>query len=202
MEVTSSRPFFARLHPRTLLRSKQAGFSLLEVLIATVMFTIVSAGLLGLFAYSISNMQMSQQEMIARQKARETLEDVFAARNSGQTSWANIYGVSRGGIFTEGPQPMLIRGPDGILGTADDGPTSDSLVYPGPDGVLGTADDIHVNLGNFTRQIEVLDVTRLDSNNNPVVISDVRQMRVTITYSVPQFGTRSYVVSAFISGYR
>lgn len=184
------------------LRAGESGFTVIEVLIATIMFTVVSAGLLGLFAYSISNMQMSQQEMIARQKAREILEDVFAARNSGQIIWAQIYTVANGGIFTDGAQPMSVSGADGILGTADDGPALDALIYPGADGILSASDHITVTLSNFTRQIEVLDVTRLDSNNNPVVIPDVRQIRVTVNYWVPQFGNRSYAVSAFISEYR
>src|SRR5438105_5468455 len=47
-------------------------------------------------------------------------------------------------LFRSGPQPLMGAGPDGLDGTADDGPQPgcpgvyQCVILPGPDGVLGT----------------------------------------------------------------
>ena len=53
--------------------------------------------------------------------------------------------------------------------------------------------DVLVNLGNFTRQIQIANVP-----GNP----NIRQITVTVRYPVPQGWMKSYQVQALISSYR
>ena len=66
---------------------------------------------------------------------------------------------------------------------------------PGPSGVITNTSppDVLVNLGNFTRQIQITNVA-----GNP----NVRQITVTVRYPVPQGWLKSYQVQALISSYR
>ena len=52
-----------------------------------------------------------------------------------------------------GPQPLTTDGPDGVIGTADDGPV-ETVQLPGRDQKLGVGgDDVTVTLNGFTREI-------------------------------------------------
>ncbi len=59
--------------------------------------------------------------LIAREKAREAIESVHAARDTGEASWATIRNVLDGGVFLDGAQPIKDPGDDGLVNTADDG---------------------------------------------------------------------------------
>ena len=83
---------------------------------------------------------------------------------------------------------MTTDGPDGVVGTADDGPV-ESVVLPGIDQRLGTSDDKTVTLSGYTRQIAITDVP--DDR-------DLRSITVTITYKSGAT-TRSYTLTALIS---
>lgn len=174
-----------------------AGFTLLEVMIASAVLAVGLVSLLGLFTNALATMQFAQEEMIAKQKARDALESIYAARNTQQITFDMIANVSNGGVFLDGFQPLRVAGPDGLVGTADDG-AIEELVYPGPDGVLGTADDEHRPLTNFDRQILIAPVPRSGGGIN----FDLSQVTVTVRYTIPQFGRRSYVVSSFVSRWR
>jgi hypothetical protein len=140
----------------------------------------------GVFAQGMQRTASSPNELTATQKAAEAIESVFSARDSHAITWSQLTNKSRGGIFKDGAQPMSVAGPDGILGTDDDGAV-ESVDFPGPDQKLGTADDVHKTLSDFTRQIAFTDI-------NP----DLRSMTVTITYQVNGV-TRSYSLTALIS---
>lgn len=184
--------------PMTRLRQSQAarGFSLLETLIA---LAVLLAGIIGaaqMFAQSLSYMEFSQDDFIAQEKAQEAAEAIFTAKYSNQTTWsqiANFGAGSPGGLFLQGPQPLLLPGSaDGLFGTTnDEGMPTDYILQPGPDGKLGTPDDIKMPLSNFTRTITITNVL-----NDP----NLRQIQVTVTYSI---GTtqRSYTLTTFISAF-
>src|SRR5262249_21219779 len=142
-------------------KESQWGFSLLEVLISTVVVTIGLVALLGVFATAIAATQSSQQDMIAKQLASEAMESIFTARNTSQIQWLQIQNIGAGtnpdGIFVIGAQPINNAGPDGILGTADDATAgARTLQMPGPDGIVGTSDDPPpMQLTNYQRTIAI-----------------------------------------------
>ncbi len=176
-------------------QKRQQGFALLETLIAIVVLMIGLLAVLATFAMAIGNTNSVQLDSIARQKATEALESIFTARQTSQITFAKIQNVGAGtGIFTTGFNPMTDPGPDGLDGTGDDVPAA-PIRLPGPSGVITgrTPPDVLVNLGNFTRQIQIANVP-----GNP----NIRQITVTVRYPVPQGWFKSYQVQALISSYR
>lgn len=181
--------------------SAQSGFTLVETMIAIAVMGIGIIALIGAFAAAVSATQNSEENLIARQKALQAMESVYAARNDQQITFAQIANIANGGIFTGGPTQLLCPGPDGLVNTADDlacpasGPCAagpECVVLPGPDGILGTTDDKAMSLGNFTRQIQITPVAGY---------TDLSQVIVTVTYKQgPQ--THSYAVTSLISNFR
>jgi type II secretory pathway pseudopilin PulG len=187
----------------------QDGFTLVETLIAIVVTSVGIIGLLAVFATAVATTQNAQENLIARQKALETMESIYTARNTQQITFSQIANISNGGIFTDGAVALLSAGPDGLVNTADDvdfpasgacpaGP--ECITLPGPDGILGTADDTGMSLANFTRQIQIAPVLESDG---VTVDPNLKQITVTVSYSTG--GTtvpRSYTVNALISAFR
>ena len=169
----------------------ESGYGLLEVMMAVVVSVIGLVSLLALFSQSVVTMSLVQEELIAKHKAREALESVYAARNT-QGSFADIETINDGGIFEEGFQPLKVSGVDGLIGTVDDGAV-ETILLPGPDGLLGNDDDINRTLDNFERQIEISPV-----GSYP----DLKQITVTVRYTTPQGWQRSFQASSYISRYR
>lgn len=176
-------------------RKEQGGFTLIEALIALVVLTFGVLSLAGVFAQGLLVANMTQMDYIAQKKAQEAMESVFAARDSKQLTWSNIYNVlgtsgTDGGIFLDGPRPLVAPGPDGLYGTADDVLIQPDVVIlgPGPDGKLGTADDVVFPLSGMTRTISIVDLAGE---------TNVRQITVTINYQVGrtkrQFTLLSYI---------
>jgi type II secretory pathway pseudopilin PulG len=179
------------------MRTRQAGFTIAEVMTAMFILTVGLVSVLALFSSAITTMQASQQDMICRQKAKEALESIYTARESAQIGFANINNTTTsGGVFLPGFQNLTVAGPDGLVGTADDGPI-ETMVLPGPDGQLGTADDQFITLTNYTRQISI---TPLYSGG--VANPDIVQLAVTICYKNPKGEKRTYEVDSLISRYR
>ncbi len=189
--------------------SGRRGFTLLETLIAIVVMSVGIIGLLAVFATAVATTQNAQENLIARQKALETMESIYTARNTQQINFSQIANISNGGIFTDGATPLLYAGPDGLVNTADDvdfpasgacpaGP--ECITLPGPDGILGTADDTAMSLANFQRQIQINTVLEADGKT---IDPNLKQIVVTVSYftggsTVP----RSYTVNALISAFR
>jgi prepilin-type N-terminal cleavage/methylation domain-containing protein len=175
-------------------RGDDAGFSLVESLVAT---GILGVGLLAVAAGFLQGMTLikgSSFDILAREKAAETMESVFTARDTRTILWTQIKNVSGvtgtdGGIFLDGPQPMKLAGVDGLVNTADDSNTIESIVQPGLDGLLGTDDDVRQGLSNFTREIEIRDVS-----------PTLRELRVIVRYGVGA-QTREFVLATYISSY-
>ena len=74
------------------------------------------------------------------------------------------------------------------------------IVLPGPDGILGTADDVGMSLGNFTRQIQIGNVLESDGVTiNP----NLKQVTVIVNfYATGSVQAHTYSVNALISSYR
>ena len=190
----------------------QGGFSLIEVMISVAILTIGSIGLLGVFGLAVKATQTTQEDMVSRQLAAETMESIYTARNSAEIGWPAIANVSNGCIFVDGLQNIKCAGPDGILDTADDascltasGATCpnggiECLTEPGPDGVLGTADDVVLSLANYQRQVQILPL--YTTGANPTLIQTLAQVSITIQYTPPSQSTpKQYVLNEYVSAY-
>jgi prepilin-type N-terminal cleavage/methylation domain-containing protein len=184
-------------------QNASSGFSLIEVMMAVVVLAAGLLSILGLFVFSLSTMQTAQEDLIAREKAKEALESVASARDNGQITYAQIQNVASGGLFDPNPQPIYLScnntSTSGIINTADYvakcAPTIESVQLPGPDGVFGTPDDITLPLTNFTRRVTITNITTATGAVNP----NLRQLQITVTYVGQRGGKGQYTVTSYIS---
>jgi len=190
--------------------SQQAGFTLVEVMVSIAVLTVGLISMLSLFGVAIASVHTARQDLIAKQEANEAMENIFAARNAAQVSWAQIQNVSTGGIFLDGYQPIYAPGPDGLDGTADDvagnvvnascaGPAQ-CYQQAGPDGLLGTSDDTYLPLNNFQRQILITPLYNPDGSLN----GSLRQVVVNVQFTTSEYRNvaKVYTVTTYISQYR
>lgn len=164
------------------------GFSLIEALIA---MTILAIGLLSMSAMmteGLLQIATGRHDTIAKQKAAEAIESVFAARDTRLVTWTQIRNVSNGGIFLDGAQDLKLPGPDGLVNTADDG-AAEVIQLPGPDGILGTGDDQTMSLASFTREIIITDLS-----------TNLRQIQVIVRYRVGRIN-KQYTLTTCISSF-
>jgi prepilin-type N-terminal cleavage/methylation domain-containing protein len=182
---------------------RDAGFSLIELMVALSMLMVGLLGLAQVFYFGLSIVGTSSAQLIAREKAREAIESVHTARDTRVITWAQIRNAGApdcsawptttangGGAFTTAEHPLLAAGSDGLVGTADD---TGQEATPGPDNTLGTADDIP--LVGFRRQIVICDIT-----GNP----NLRQIAVTIRFKGSNaigIRDRSYTLVTYISSF-
>jgi prepilin-type N-terminal cleavage/methylation domain-containing protein len=178
-------------------RRLAAGFSLLETMIALVVLAIGILGLAGMLYDSLSYMHGSEDDFIAQQKAEEAAEAIFTAKYTANATFAQISnntGSNPGGLFLTGPVALLQPGPDGLVGSINDGGAPAAyIIYPGPDGKLGTPDDIQVPLTNFTRTIAITNLASEPSGN-------VRDVLITVDYSTGRF-QRQYKLETYVSAF-
>lgn len=169
------------------------GFSLVEVLIATLVLTVGLLSLAGVIAAAVKSVAGSSNRLIAREKAREAIESVHAARDTGRASWNDINNRSQDGIFEDGELPLWKAGEDGIVNTADDEAAGPDVQYrPGPEGEM-----IEVPLdGQFFREIRIEPVINPDGTTSLTL----RQITVTIRYQT-EAGMRTYSLRTFISSF-
>jgi len=194
---------------RRALRAAQAGFTLIETMIAMIVLTVGILALAAMLGRGLAYMQTSQYDYIAQQKAAEAVESVFEARDIGQATWSTICNVGSAvcgaGVFLTGSTPLCGAGADGIIGTADDfngascaGGTlaaPDSILVPNNGGTLNPP--VSLPLSTFSRTIVISTVT--DSLGN--TINNLRQITVTINYSAGTFKNRTYTLNAYISNF-
>ncbi len=154
----------------------QAGFSLIEVMIAGAIIMIGLLAVLGLFGTALAATQASQFGFAA-------IDNTTAASGKGQ--------------FTAGLVALTDPGPDGLDGTSDDVAAA-PIVLPGPDGKLGTPDDITVSLASFQRQITI---TNAINPINGALDPNLKQVLVTIQYPGASGKLRNYSVQTLISAF-
>lgn len=188
---------------------RQAGFTLIETMIAIVVLGVGILGLAAMLADGIAYMDLSQDDYIAQQKAAMAVESIFTARDIGQATWNTICNVSSAvcssGIFINGAEPMCDPGPDGIVDTADDyngtacNIAADAIIVPGTTGAVNVnaGGGARLPLSNFTRTVVITNA--LDTSGN--IIANLRQIAVTVTYTNGRFRNRSYTLTAYISNF-
>ncbi len=169
----------------------QEGSTLIEALVAMVVLLAGAMGLGQVFVLGMVQASTSQASLVAREKAREAVESVHTARDTGTITWAEIRNVGDGGIFIDGTEPLYEPGPDGIVNTLDDddAPVLETIA-PGPDGQVGTEDDVKAH--DFTREILIEDV---DGNPN------LRQVTVTVGYQVGAIRPPPFRLITFVSAF-
>lgn len=183
------------------LGGNEAGFSLIETLIAMAILATGLLSMAGVFILGLSQLSGSSASLIAREKAREAVESVHTARDIRTLAWCRIRNVGTAtgcpdgaaGAFVRDPQPLRTAGPDGLVNTGDDVGMEKS-VAPGPDGILGNADDVETPLAGYTRQIEITDILLPNGTPNP----NLRRLTVTVFYTVGG-SQRRYSLTTFIS---
>ncbi len=153
--------------------------TLIEVMIAAFIISVALLALAAALGNGINAMFIVQENLIAKQKAREAMESVFTARSTQNIAFTDILGTTNGGIFVEGWQPIALMGADGIANTADDGAV-ETIRFPGPDGNLGNGDDEIRPLSNFERRIVFSDVF-LQSG---ALDTEIRQITVDVRYLI------------------
>ncbi|MGD0124788.1 MAG: prepilin-type N-terminal cleavage/methylation domain-containing protein [Terriglobia bacterium] len=191
------------MDPAIPVQTDERGFTLLEVLIA---MAILVVGLISM-AYGIgiglAAVQMSTMDTIAREKAREAMEDVFTARDTSAIAFTQICNIPTSGgnpsncLFVNGLQPMYTSDSSGLVNTnasATQG-TLETYVTPGPDGILGTADDVPYNLTGFQRSIQVTALSSSDGYTN------LAQVTVTIQYNPLPWLSRTVTMITVMSPY-
>ena len=184
-------------------RRGQAGFTLMESMIAVAILAIGILALAAMLADCLAYMAMSQYDYIAQQKAAAAVESIFTARDMGQATWASICNVGStvctGGIFINGAQPLCDPGIDGIVDTADDYVGSGCAVQP--DAIIllngsatfssGSAIRVPLSTFQFLRAVAITNVPNM---------ANLRQIQVTITYTAGRF-KRTYTLTTNISNF-
>ena len=156
----------------------ERGFSLIVVLAAMLILTLGVLPLAALFAVAVQRMGASTPMLTAREKAREAIESVHAARDTGEASWATIRNASAGGLFLDGAAPVKDPGDDGLINTNDDG-----------------EEQLPESL--FTREI---DINTLFYDGTITVNPNLREVRVIVRYRLNQVW-RTYTLVTYISSY-
>jgi prepilin-type N-terminal cleavage/methylation domain-containing protein len=168
-------------------RGSQAGLTLIEVMIALLVLAVAAIGLLAVFAMSVSTVYVSREATIAKQEAQQFIEGIYAARNTGAISFANIQNISQdatNGLFKDGWQPAQQAGPDGLMNTGDDL----AALETGPNGQ------------QLTLQRQII-ITPFLMTDGKTVNPNLRQIEIDVQYGS---GTtlQTYKEVTYISVYR
>jgi prepilin-type N-terminal cleavage/methylation domain-containing protein len=158
-------------------QKQQAGFSLIEVIIAMIILLVGILATISALSFSIFSIQDSEQRSVSKEVTRSTLETVFSMRDllafnqqAGLASYnwnsIKVKNGSNGGIFLDGWNPIRESpGADGIFGTDDDACSGTGSCVVG-----ASANDSPV-LPGYQRKIEIVDIVQ-----NGIV----RKRRITV----------------------
>lgn len=158
----------------------ERGFSLLEVLVAMLILTAGLLPLAGLFAVAVRRMTASTPQLVAREKAREAIESVHSARDTGEFSWATIQNKPTG-VFLTGEQDIRDPGADGLVNTTDD-----------------AAAAIQLPAGEYRREIVITPLIQ-DGSESQINLN-LRQIKVIVKYKVGGIWN-TYTLTTYISAY-
>lgn len=166
-------------------RSTEAGFSLLEMVVAMVVLSIGLLGVASAISYALAASNRGRGVTNAKMLVVTALEQMETLRNTGQLNFNEISNDQQpGSTFRGFPSDFrdvsTVPGPDGVFGTADD-----LSVAPGPDGTYGTTDDTRdmtLARPGVTRQILITDL-------NPIL----KKVQVTLRYG-PNAGEQKELV--------
>lgn len=174
------------------------GFSLIESLVAMLVLTTGLMSLAGVLALGLQRAATSAPSLIAREKAREAVESVHTARDTGALSWNRIQNTDEtGGVFRTNFQPLRKPGVDGLVNTVDDPEVLEEMRTPGKNGTLGDSDDVITPLNNFERRILIEPLMKDDGATlNP----NLRKITVTVRYVV-NGRSKDYVLITYISNF-
>lgn len=170
----------------------EQGFSLLEMVMATMILTIGLLGVASAIGYALLASNRGRGISNAKMLIVAVQEQMETIRDTGQLSFAEISNSHvDGSTFTYFPTEFMpvsaFPGPDGIYGTNDD------LVSPGPDGFYFTADDFtdpSRARPNVTRQILISAIP-----NEPLL----KKITVTVRYSPNGGETRDLVGVSYLN---
>jgi prepilin-type N-terminal cleavage/methylation domain-containing protein len=174
------------------------GFSLIEVIVATGILATGLLSLAGVFSLGMIHMAGSTPALVAREKAREAVESVHTARDTGILAWDKIRNTPAPGVFLTGAQPLKTPGADGLVNTADDGPALEQQRTAGADKILGTADDLLEPLTDYTREIQISDM--FTNGSTTIVNPNLRQIKVIVRFKVSGFW-RTYTLTTYVSSF-
>ena len=165
----------------------QAGFTLIETMVAMVVLTIGLMSVATVFSSSLEIISLAQADSIAQHEAQQMIEGIFAARNTGAIAFAASR--TRGGTRSRHFQGWI----DARISSrrrwgheyADDGPALDV----GPDGKPSA---------NFQRQIAISTVFLQDGvSPDP----NERKVQVWVKYTLGRM-TRTYTQVTYVSTFR
>ncbi len=183
----------------TSMQPDERGFTLLEVLIAMVVMVVALLSLAYGIGLGLEGVQMSTMDTIAREKAREAMEDVFTARDTSTISFSQIcnIGSGTGCLFVTGPTPMNTADSQGLVNTtAAEGNAIETFLVPGASGILGGTDQpVAVSLTGFQRQISVQQISSSDG------YTQLAYVTVTISYKPLPWQQRYVTLVTVMSPY-
>jgi len=170
----------------------QSGFSLLEMVMATLILTIGLLGVASAIGYALLASNRGRGITNAKMLIVSIQEQMETLRDTGQLSFTEISNSHvNGSNFSYFPTEFLpvsrYPGPDGVFGTNDD------LVSPGPDGFYYTADDVtdpSWARPGVTRQILITQVP-----NEPLL----KKIQVTLRYAPNGGETRDLVGVSYLN---
>lgn len=169
-------------------KRRQSGFTLLEAVISIAVLSFGVLSLAAIYAQGAYYASMAQFDYIAEKKAEQAVEAMFTARDIKSLSWANLQNVSSGGVFVDGPSPILVPGPDGLVGTVSDLGAADELVTTGP--------TTTIDLNPFMKRTILIAPVLVAGNAEP----NLRQITVTISYTIGNH-PRTYTLISYISSF-
>jgi prepilin-type N-terminal cleavage/methylation domain-containing protein len=173
-------------------KSDERGFSLLEMVMASMILTIGLLGVATSIGYALLASNRGRGITNAKMLIVAVQEQMETVRDTGQLTFAEISNSHvEGSTFSYFPTEFMpvsaFPGPDGIYGTNDD------LVSPGPDGFYFTSDDFtdpSRARPNVTRQILISAIP-----NEPLL----KKITVTIRYAPNGSETRELVGISYLN---
>jgi prepilin-type N-terminal cleavage/methylation domain-containing protein len=173
-------------------KSDEQGFSLLEMVVASLVLTVGLLGVASSIGYALLASNRGRGITNAKMLIVSVQEQMEMLRDTGQLTFAEISNSHvNGSTFSYFPTEFMpvsaYPGPDGIYGTNDD------LVSPGPDGFYFTGDDYEDPARarpNVTRQILISPIP-----NEPLL----KKITVTIRYAPNGGETRELVGVSYLN---